>query len=121
MSVLLIPKKKGGKRRRLCFRLLPPTALLCASDQLAIGAMQATEELSLQIPNDVSIAGFDDITVTLYTSPTLTTIYQTHFEKGFNAGQKLIERLYKQDLAVPLPLILPTRLVVRESTAPPSR
>jgi DNA-binding LacI/PurR family transcriptional regulator len=111
---------KGQEAAKVLLSFDPrPTALLCASDQLAIGAMQAIQEAGLTVPADVSLTGFDDIPAILYTTPALTTVHQPHFEKGLIAGQTLIERLYQQDLAVPPPVILPTHLVIRASTAPP--
>ncbi len=71
-----------------------PSAILCFSDLMALGAMNAVKESGLSIPDDVSITGFDGILVTEYTHPTITTIQQNFFEMGRQAAlllQKLIE------------------------------
>jgi len=52
-----------------------PTAIFCASDVLAIGALHAAQNLGLRVPGDVSIVGFDDISFAAYTVPALTTIH----------------------------------------------
>jgi DNA-binding LacI/PurR family transcriptional regulator len=52
----------------------PPTALVCCSDTLAVGALRAAHELGLDVPRDVSIAGFDDIELAAYLDPPLTTV-----------------------------------------------
>jgi LacI family transcriptional regulator len=75
-----------------------PTAILAASDRLVIGVMEAAKELHLTVPKDLSVVGFDDI-------PSLR-------KKGSVAVASLL------DGKGPLRRILPTELIVRESTAP---
>ena len=94
-----------------------PTAILTLSDQLAFGAIQAAKELGLSVPEDLSIVGFDDVPEAARATPPLTTVYQPHMEKGLRAGQILISQLREEEL--PSPEFLPTRLVVRGSTARP--
>jgi DNA-binding LacI/PurR family transcriptional regulator len=96
-----------------------PTAILTLSDQLAFGAIQAAMELGLSVPEDLSIVGFDDVPEAARATPPLTTVYQPHMEKGLRAGQILISQLREEEL--PSPEFLPTRLVVRGSTASPAR
>ena len=69
--------------------------------------------------NDLSIVGFDDVPEAARATPPLTTVYQSHMEKGLRAGQILISQLREEEL--PSPEFLPTRLVVRGSTARPGR
>ena len=92
-----------------------PTAILSTSDQLALGVLAAAEELGLSVPEDLSVVGFDDVSPGAV--PPLTTVRQDHEEKGSLAGRMLVSLLRGED--VPEPRRLPTRLVVRGSTAPP--
>lgn len=96
-----------------------PTALLCLSDQLAVGAYEAAREMGLSVPEDLSVVGFDDIPAAARMDPPLTTVYQPHVEKGVRAGELLISQLRGEESSVSE--LLPARLVVRGSTAPPSK
>lgn len=93
-----------------------PTAILCSSDQLALGVLAAAEELGLSVPGDLSVVGFDDVPPGAGADPPLTTVHQDHYEKGSAAGRMLVSLLRGED---PGPERLPTRLVIRDSTAPP--
>ena len=92
-----------------------PTAIVCLSDQLALGALAAARERGLEVPGDVSIVGFDDIPEAARTSPPLTTVSQPHAEKGRVATRLLLDQLAGRRVASRL---LPTRLVVRGSSGP---
>jgi DNA-binding LacI/PurR family transcriptional regulator len=94
-----------------------PTAILALSDQLAFGAIQAAKERGLSVPEDLSVVGFDDVPEAARVTPPLTTVHQPHMEKGLRAGQILISQLREEEPSSPE--LLPTRLVVRGSTAPP--
>ena len=94
-----------------------PTALLATSDLLAFGVMEAAARRGLAVPGDLSVVGFDDVPEAARANPPLTTVHQPHIEKGLKAGRLLVSRLQSEGLT--RPEILPTRLVVRESTAPP--
>jgi DNA-binding LacI/PurR family transcriptional regulator len=100
----------------------PPTAILAMSDILAVGALEAAAELGVSIPAELSIVGFDDSPVALHASPPLTTVAQPHEEKGRLAAEWLLEDVERGQRRPGRPrrVILPTELVVRESTAPPS-
>lgn len=63
------------------------TAIFCASDLMALGAMSALEKLNLTIPDDISIIGFDNIPISKYIKPGLTTVSQDFNEKGFEAAK----------------------------------
>lgn len=71
----------------------PPTAVYAANDMMAIGAMMAVREVGLRVPEDVAIAGFDDIPTARYVSPALTTIAQHPERLGARAAELLLERL----------------------------
>jgi len=90
-----------------------PTALLAMSDELAIGALHAAEARGLAVPSELSIIGFDDTPAASDARPALSTIAQPHREKGETAARMLLSPAAQPDRVV-----LPTRLVTRESTAP---
>ena len=96
-----------------------PTAILALSDQLAFGVMEAAARMGLSVPGDLSVVGFDDVPGAARSAPPLTTLHQPHVEKGLRAGRKLVAQLRReQDPGDQEDPILPTRLVVRGSTAP---
>ena len=98
----------------------PPTAVVCSNDWTAIGALHAIHAAGLRVPDDISIVGFDDIPLTQYTNPALTTVRMTASDVGetaFNALFRLIgEEAVEGDVYQ-----IPTKLVVRGSTARPKR
>jgi DNA-binding LacI/PurR family transcriptional regulator len=94
-----------------------PTAMLALSDQLALGIVEAAKERGLSVPDDISVVGFDDVPSAASATPPLTTVHQDHAEKGLLAGRMLVSQLREED--GPNLELLPTRLVVRGSTAPP--
>ncbi|MFC5404502.1 LacI family DNA-binding transcriptional regulator [Cohnella soli] len=90
------------------------TAVFCASDLMALGAMRALEKLGRKAPEDISIVGFDDITIASYCSPKLTTVRQDKYELGYQAAQLLIDML--DERTDNRKILLSNQLVVREST-----
>lgn len=87
-----------------------PTAVFVAGDHMAIGAIQAIKDAGLNVPNDISIIGFDDIELSEYISPRLTTIRQEVAEIGIVAMDVLVEQInssekYKTDRIIPVSLI----------------
>lgn len=92
------------------------TAVFCSNDEMAIGAIQALKSWGLRVPKDVSVIGFDDIRFARYCDPPLTTIAQPKGELGREAMTMMIEALRNPDTPA-RKRILPTHLVVRESTA----
>ena len=68
------------------------TALVCASDELALGAYSAARARGLRIPEDIAITGWDDIQLARFVSPTLTTVRQPMRELGATAAKLLFER-----------------------------
>ncbi len=102
------------------YRLLelsePPTAVFCASDEMAIGAMQVARDAGLRVPEELSVLGFDDHDVSEYVG--LTTIRQDVVGLGERGATMLLDGLRDPDRP-PVHERHPTRLVVRRSTAPP--
>ena len=94
------------------------TAVFVASDVVALGAIGALREAELRVPEDVSVVGFDDIPLAPYFDPPLTTVRLPAFELGQAAGHALLERI--SDPSKAGRTLLPTELIVRASTAPPS-
>jgi DNA-binding LacI/PurR family transcriptional regulator len=96
----------------------PPTALLCGNDLIAFGVIQALKERGHRVPEDVSVIGFDDISLARYSSPPLTTVRQDTFKKGRLAADSLLTRMQNKTDMSPQQIILDTSLVIRETTAP---
>lgn len=92
-----------------------PSAIFAANDSMAIGAIEAARQLSLKVPQDVALVGFDDISTARYINPPLTTMNVPVLEIGELAGNHLIDRLANNQQANPQNIVVPTRLVVRES------
>ena len=98
-----------------------PTGLLVMSDAMAIGAMSAARDLGVPVPDELSIVGFDDIDVAAHVEPPLTTVHQPIREKGAVAARLLLGEIEQRDPR-PERRRLPTRLIVRgSSAAPPDR
>jgi LacI family transcriptional regulator len=97
----------------------PPTAIFAFNDPLAIGAMQAALARNLRIPQDLSIAGFDDTAEAQFVTPALTTVRQPLAEMGRMAVSLLTRLLEKQSFEA-LHVELATQLVVRASSGPPA-
>lgn len=92
-----------------------PTAVFCENDETAIGAMQAFKQANLNIPRDISVAGFDDIAFSAFVDPPLTTIAQPAEEFGRTAVTLLVDLLNGKIRKAPK-VIMPFELIVREST-----
>jgi DNA-binding LacI/PurR family transcriptional regulator len=88
-----------------------PTAILATSDRLAIGVIEAARKHHVRVPEDLAVVGFDDIPAAQLISPHLTTMHQPLAEKGRLALTSLLKEKR------PLRLRLPTRLIIRQSTA----
>jgi LacI family transcriptional regulator len=96
----------------------PPTAVVAASDLMALGAIRTATELGVRVPDDVSVVGFDDIQLVGHLNPPLTTVRQDKAGLGAAAGAALLARI---DGAPDQPelVTLPVELLVRGSSAPP--
>ena len=93
------------------------TAIISFNDIAAIGAIRALRDANLKVPEDVSIVGFDDISVAAYYTPRLTTVRQPLRSMGETAARILLRRIqgfkdYPRELAVR------PELIIRETTAP---
>ena len=113
---------EGGYRaaRQLLTRTDPPTAIFASNDNMAIGALRAAADLGLSVPGQLSVVGFDDSELSRVVTPALTTVWQPLEEMG-RMAVSLLARLIDRQRVETLRVELATRLVVRDSTAPPPR
>lgn len=99
---------------------IPPTAILAANDQMALGAIHAAWRRGVRVPDDLSIVGVDDVAMAGYLVPPLTTVRQPIAEMGRRATEVLIDLLEGRcDPLLVADLLLPPELVIRASCAPP--
>lgn len=92
------------------------SAICCANDLIAIGAIQALRERNLKIPQDISIVGFDDIQTAKLIDPSLTTIRQPAYEMGQKASEILINSLNNKNTDSTGVITFKPTLIVRNST-----
>jgi DNA-binding LacI/PurR family transcriptional regulator len=95
------------------------TAVLAVNDDVATGIVRALIDSGRDVPGDVSVIGFDDIPLAAYARPSLTTVAQDFVELGRRTFRLLHSQLATGDRPAE-PTVLPTRLLVRESTGPPN-
>jgi DNA-binding LacI/PurR family transcriptional regulator len=94
------------------------TAILCTTDQLAVGALAAARDNEIRVPDHLSVVGFDDTPAARAANPPLTSVRQPHAAKGRAAAMALLAQLHDE----PAPAVgrMAPKLVVRGSSAPPS-
>jgi DNA-binding LacI/PurR family transcriptional regulator len=90
-------------------------AIFCANDATAVGALETIRSRGLVVPDDVALAGFDDLDFAAQMNPPLTTIRQSVRQQGAEAARTLFQLLGDRD-GLPRRVILPTELVIRQST-----
>lgn len=95
-----------------------PDAIVCISDVFAAACINAAHSLSLRVPEDLMIVGFDNISVSLTTNPSITTIAQPRFQLGFHAFEVLYRETHMPE-SKKTHMILATDLLIRQSTASP--
>ena len=89
-----------------------PEAIVCASDLMAIGAIRAIREKGLKVPGDIAVVGYDNIPVSAFSTPPLTTVQQN----TVLAGKLLVENLLKLINKEPVSdILMPPELIIRES------
>jgi len=99
-----------------------PTAVLCARDYIAIGAMRAVMEKGLKIPGFISIVGYDDLEISRYLLPALTTVRQSSEEIGRQAGKMLLKVINPETKEENIShIVLTPQLIVRETTGRPRK
>ena len=95
----------------------PPTAIFAGNDMMGIGALRAAAERNIRVPSELSVIGFDDIQMSRYVYPALTTVGQSILQLGEMAAQVLLRRIAAPQLATDQQIVTPS-IVLRESTAP---
>lgn len=110
---------EGGyqKTRQLLAMDSPPTAIFACNDLMAVGVISGAVELGRQVPEDLSVVGFDDIRLASFTTPPLTTVVQPKYEMGVLAVTMLVECLRDRNHQ-PRQRLLDTSLVIRQTTGP---
>ena len=99
-----------------------PTAILAWNDRVAIGLLDGLREMGVRVPEDLSVIGYDNMEVSAFTSPPLTTIDARPDELVQTATERLLALIGREPATATLPDTISTRLIVRGSTgAAPSR
>jgi LacI family transcriptional regulator len=91
-----------------------PDVILCSSDTTAAGVLESLSDAGLRCPDDVAVAGFDDIEFAQHSAPTLTTVRMPLHDTGESAVELLIEMI-SDPTSTPEPRVLPSRLIARQS------
>ncbi|MFJ7978041.1 LacI family DNA-binding transcriptional regulator [Peribacillus sp. NPDC096379] len=91
------------------------TAVFCANDLMAIGAIKALKEAGIKVPEDVAVVGFDDISMAGLYQPSLTTVQQPIKEMGKATVDMLLELILHKDEPIAKKVTFPMKLIVRES------
>ncbi|NKJ44085.1 MULTISPECIES: LacI family DNA-binding transcriptional regulator [unclassified Novosphingobium] len=98
------------------------TAVACANDEMALGALSALQQRGIAVPDEMSVVGFDDLRFGAFASPPLTTIHIPTIELGEAAMRLMLDSLLPAEEQPPArEVVLPHRLIVRQSTAAPRR
>jgi LacI family transcriptional regulator, galactose operon repressor len=107
---------EGGRQaaRTLLARSPRPTALVCVNDVMAVGALREVRTRGLRTPEDVSVTGFDNVTLAQFAVPSLTTMHVPRDE----IGRTICECLMSDDVPAAREFIIEPELVVRDSTGP---
>lgn len=98
------------------FRNKPLEAVFCANDEMAIGAINALNELGIRVPEDISIIGYDDIRLSSYIHPSLTTVSHYKYEWGVMAANLVLQGMKESFKGESI--MLPPKLIVRDSCRP---
>lgn len=96
-----------------------PTAVFAANDSMAIGLISAARELGVEIPGDVAVVGFDDVTIARYLNPPLTTVAVDAYGLGQHAVKMMLAAISGEGGGSAVRTVLPTVLKVRESSGGP--
>lgn len=95
-----------------------PSAIIAANNFIAVGAYQAICEAGLDIPVDISLVAFDEISAVMIIEPFLTGVSQPAYEMGRQAAELLLSRLTGSGPATPQEIVLPTQIYIRRSSGP---
>jgi DNA-binding LacI/PurR family transcriptional regulator len=92
-----------------------PTAVFCSNDEMALGAMKAIKQRDIEMPNAMSIAGFDDMGFTAYLTPALTTILRPIEDMSRESSQILMNKIESNKFEDPGTIHFNTKLIIRDS------
>ncbi|CAI8827380.1 DNA-binding transcriptional dual regulator RbsR [Pseudomonas sp. IT-347P] len=95
----------------------PPSAIFAGNDMIGIGVLRAAAERNVRVPSELSVIGFDDIQMSRYVYPALTTVGQSILQLGEMAAEVLLRRIATPNLGTDQRIVTPS-IVLRESTAP---
>lgn len=95
-----------------------PTAVFAFNDSMAVGVLSALQETGVDVPGEISVAGFDDIPMSRYLNPPLTSVHVPIFDLGSLAVDRLVGALRRDEVVPPRVEVVPTTLVERRSTGP---
>ncbi len=98
----------------------PPTAIFTGNNLMTIGVLKALQEMRVEVPGEISVVGFDDLTLGSLLYPPLTCIDRPDVEQGALAMRLLLNRIRREAPDRPRRIVLDTELIVRESTAAPT-
>lgn len=115
----LYPEDGYALMKRAIERGNLPTAFFIENDSMAIGALRALHEARIEVPRDVSIVGFNDIAISAFLQPPLTTV-KVHMEFMGETAVELLGERFASKRQIPKKIVVPTSLVVRDSCAPPA-
>jgi LacI family transcriptional regulator len=107
--------EEEGYRLTRSFLPYQPDAIFAASDAMALGAIRCLNELSIPVPQQIAVIGFDDLPFAARSQPPLTTIRQPITQTGAKAAESLIARIEDPNQAGYPQILLPTELVIRQS------
>lgn len=110
---------EGGGARAVTqlLRTRRPQALVCGNDEMALGALGALHRAGIAVPDEIAVTGFDDLAVARHVHPHLTTVAQPIRDLGAEAVRIVLDRV-ADDESERASVVLPTRLVVRDSCGP---
>ncbi len=95
----------------------PPTAIFAQNDRMAIGVLRAARELGISVPDELSVIGVDDMPLSSYFDPPLTTMHQEPLSIGRDAARLLIDTVEERETS-PIHLLQQAQLIQRQSTGP---
>ena len=112
--------ESGGKMLQVLMQRKPtPSAIFCANDEMAIGAIQALKSAGLSVPGDVSVVGFDDEEIAELYDPPLTTVHIPRFDIGYQSMMMLRDSITPQRSV--RSTVLATRLIIRATSEAPRK
>jgi len=91
------------------------TAIFAVNDIVAITAMDTLKRMGVKVPDDVSVIGFDNAPISEYFYPYLTTVKQFRWDMGYTAAKLLIEKILNSKTSLPKKILIPTKLIIRDT------